>query len=64
MLRTLGTAGDRLLARLVPRATASASYCWWQYAPISSPCIRRSCCNVPGSGGTNGATVCSPYRPC
>jgi hypothetical protein len=60
----LGSLGDRLLARVVPKAKASAAppnpYCWYQYAPISSPCIRRYCCDPPGST----PVTCTYYRPC
>jgi hypothetical protein len=63
MINRIGSLTDRLLARVVPKTRAGASYCRWEYAPISSPCIRRSCCNVPGPGGTNG-TYCTRWGPC
>ncbi|GAB2507307.1 hypothetical protein [Nocardiopsis aegyptia] len=60
MFDRIGSLADRLLTRVVPGTRASASYCWWDYAPISSPCIRRYCCNPPGSG----STYCTSFRPC
>ena len=61
MLERIGTLGDRLLSLVVPRAQAGAVNCWYEYAPISSPCIRRYCCT--GSGIPNGL-YCTPFRPC
>ncbi|GAB2505783.1 hypothetical protein [Nocardiopsis aegyptia] len=53
--------GDRLLAAVVPRTKAGANpYCWYQYAPVTSPCIRRYCCDPPGST----PITCTYYRPC
>ena len=65
MFGNIGRLGDRLLARVVPRAKASAAppvnaYCWYEYAPISSPCIRRYCCDPPG----NVPISCNHFRPC
>ncbi|CAL9610748.1 hypothetical protein SUDANB121_05647 [Nocardiopsis dassonvillei] len=63
MLRSIGSAGDRLLSRLAPCTTASAGYRRYRYAPASSPCVRRYCCDVPGSGGTDGGRFGSVPAP-
>ncbi|MEU0489771.1 hypothetical protein ACOQFV_04180 [Nocardiopsis changdeensis] len=60
MFGKIGRLGDRLLARVVPRTAAGAASCWYEYAPISSPCIRRTCCNIGGHVGVQ----CTSYRPC
>ncbi|KUP98675.1 hypothetical protein [Thermobifida cellulosilytica] len=60
MFERFGELGDRLLSLVVPKAKASAVICWYEYASISSPCIRRYCCT--GSGVPDG--YCTPYRPC
>ncbi|CAL9610692.1 hypothetical protein SUDANB121_05646 [Nocardiopsis dassonvillei] len=61
MLERLASAGDRLLTRLVPRATASAVVCWYEYLPISSPCYRRYCCT---GSGIPGGSYCTGYSAC
>lgn len=43
----IGTLGDRLLARLVPKARASAAYCRW-YGCGGNACLVKYCCT--GSG--------------
>lgn len=61
MLERLASASDRMLSRLVPRAHAAAVSCWYEYAPISSPCVRRYCCT---GSGIPGGLYCTPYRLC
>jgi hypothetical protein len=53
----IGSLTDQLLARVVPKTRASASYCSWHYRwPDGTVCLRRSCCN--------GTSWCSPWRTC
>lgn len=52
MIRHMERLGDRLLSRVVPKATAEASQCVWQYqcGPdfcVASPIRRtRRCCTL------------------
>ncbi|NUS17220.1 MAG: hypothetical protein HOY69_38465 [Streptomyces sp.] len=63
MITSIGTLGDRLLSRIVPRHTAQAygpvqvgCPCWWD----GNSCYGRTCCSWGASCGTGQS--CSPYH--
>lgn len=61
MFERIGTLGDRLLSLVVPRAKASAVNCAYEYAQVTSPCVRRYCCT---GSGIPGGRYCTPWAYC
>lgn len=58
MIRMIGSASDRLLALIVPKATAHAQTCWnEECSGTPSGCVWRRCCYSPGCG-PGGSPVC------
>ncbi|WP_433497218.1 hypothetical protein ACQP1K_19915 [Sphaerimonospora sp. CA-214678] len=57
MVRLAGTLADRMLSRLVPKATAQACSCYSD----GTPCLVRTCCRWGSSCGnvSCGSWICN-----
>ncbi|ACZ83429.1 hypothetical protein Sros_0399 [Streptosporangium roseum DSM 43021] len=55
MIRSLNNLGDRLLAKLLPTASAAAETCWDETKWVGYS-VRRTCCIAAGR------TACTPWR--
>lgn len=54
MVNRIRAVGDRMLGRLLPKATAQAYYCWYN-ANVCGPGRPEKCCHYPEN---NNITYC------